>query len=92
MASHIPDGCAAVIEVAQGMMVFGDREAGRAMLRDLLHQASVRHCADRPECARVLSVVAAMVGEDGCGEPVPLCATQAHDSVSSVCTAHKTLK
>ena len=62
MASHIPNGCAAVIEVAQGMMVFGDREAGRAMLRDLLKQAEIHRCADRPECAQALSAVAAMVG------------------------------
>lgn len=64
MASRIPGGCAAVIEVAQGMIVFGDQEVGREMLRDLLRQASVNKCQDRPECARALSLVAALVADE----------------------------
>lgn len=64
MASRIPNGCAAIIEVAQGMMMFGDREIGRAMLRDLLQQATANNCVSRPECARALALIATMVGDD----------------------------
>lgn len=53
----VPAGCAAVIETAAGMMMFGDPEIGRKMLEDLLQMAKASGCASRPNCSTVIDTV-----------------------------------
>lgn len=57
----IPAGCAAIIETAAGLMVFGEPGIGEKMLRELLETAERSGCASRPQCRGVLEKIAEML-------------------------------
>ncbi len=60
----VPAGCAAVIETAAGMMLFGERDIGRQMLEELLRTASSAGCAQRPQCSAAVERVSELLREE----------------------------
>lgn len=60
----VPAGCAALVEAAAGMMLYGERDIGRKMLEELLRTASRSGCADRPHCGAMIARVAELLEQD----------------------------
>ena len=56
-SAKFPARCAAIIDIANGMIRVGQAESGRAMLEDLLKTAERQGCGNNPACAVLLHQV-----------------------------------